>query len=346
MTIPRSFGESAETRARAHAAEFAGPSASVEPLTGDASDRRYFRVRGARGRVVLAVHAVAFDPASLSTIDATRLFTAAGLPVPAILDVDPARGVLRLEDLGDVRLQDALATADPARRLAWYREAVGLAVAVQHASALATRGGYQAGRLAFDTEKLGFEVRFFLEHYVAGMRRGVLPADLEREFRAELDRLVAWLASRPRVLTHRDYHARNLMVVRRKHARGPADDLALAIIDHQDARMGPVTYDLASLVYDPYVALSPAEVEACLEAFVASADDPGAARRVVAEELPRMALQRLLKAVGTYAYQTAVRGTDVYRPYIAPALARAHAAALRADEFPATARAVARLAAS
>lgn len=342
MTVVTSFRESAEARARAHAVEYAGPSAAVDALTGDASDRRYFRVRGQQGSVVLAVHATPFDPERLSTVDATRLFSAAGLPVPAILSVDRERGVLRLEDLGDLRLQDALATAEPARRRGWYREAVGLVLAIQRASGLATRGGHQAGRLAFDADKLGLEMAFFLEHYVNGMRRGVLPADLEAELRAELDRLVRWLAARPRVLTHRDYHARNLMVVPRKRPGGGAAG-SLAIIDHQDARMGPVTYDLASLVYDPYVDLAPAEVDACLDAFVAGADDAYAARRAVAEELPRMAVQRLLKAIGTYGYQTAVRGTDVYRPYIAPALARAHAAALRADGFPATARAAARL---
>lgn len=107
--------------------------------------------------------------------------------------------------------------------------------------------------------------------------------------------------------------------------------------------MGPVTYDLASLVYDPYVVLAPDEVEACLDAFAAASDDPEEARRALTEELPRMALQRLLKAVGTYGYQTSVRGTDVYRPYIAPALTRARAAAERLDDFPATVEAVARL---
>ncbi|HEX7127052.1 MAG TPA: phosphotransferase [Thermodesulfobacteriota bacterium] len=333
MSAPGPFVERAETRARAHALEYAGASATVEALTGDASDRRYFRVRGPSGSVVLAVHATPFDPERLPTIDATRLFRAAGLPVPDVLAVDAGRGILRLEDLGDVRLQDALTTAAPAERRAWYREAIGLLLAIQRASPLAVRGGHQAGRLAFDVEKLGFEMGFFLEHYVNGLARGVLPDRLEADLRADLDRLVRWLAKRPRVLTHRDYHARNLMVVGR----------TLAIIDHQDARMGPVTYDLASLVYDPYVDLDPAEVDACLEAFVAGADDAEAARRAIADELPRMALQRLLKAVGTYGYQTTVRGIDVYRPYIAPALARAHAAALRAEGFPAAARAVALL---
>jgi aminoglycoside/choline kinase family phosphotransferase len=105
--------------------------------------------------------------------------------------------------------------------------------------------------------------------------------------------------------------------------------------------MGPVTYDLASLVYDPYVELAEGEVAVCLAAFAEGAADPAAAREALDAELPRMALQRLLKAVGTYAYQTRVRGSSVYRPYIAPALARARAVAGRAGGFPATLDAVA-----
>lgn len=345
MSTPAPFAEPADARARAHAAASLGPQAVVTPLSGDASDRRYVRVvvpaDSAPGAPearswVLAVHAAPFDPATLNTIDATRLFRAAGLPVPAIVEVDAARGVLRLEDLGDVRLQDALAGGAPSERLAWYRAAVELIHRVHRATDLARSGGYQAGRLAFDVEKLGFEMAFFFTHYVEGLRGQPLPPSLAAAFRAELDGLVAWLAARPRLLAHRDYHARNLMVVPGKEAR-------LAIVDHQDARLGPVTYDLASLVYDPYVELTPAEVSACLEAFVDGAADRAAARAALAEELDRMALERLLKAVGTYGYQTRVRGTPVYLPYFVPALARARSAARRAGGFPATVEAVALL---
>jgi aminoglycoside/choline kinase family phosphotransferase len=392
VSTPAPFAEPSDARARAHVAASLGEQAVVTPLSGDASDRRYFRVRipaggaaEARRRAprswVLAVHAAPFDPATLNTIDATRLFRAAGLPVPAIVEVDAARGVLRLEDLGDVRLQDALAGAPPARRLAWYREAVALIHGIHRATDLARSGGYQAGRLAFDVEKLGFEMGFFFTHYVEGLRGQSLPPPLAAAFRAELDGLVAWLAARPRVLAHRDYHARNLMVLspadkRRPPLSGghpgsagperggaggmrgasalklgsalaperpPADDARLVMVDHQDARLGPVTYDLASLVYDPYVELTPAEVSTCLEAFVDGAADRAAARAALAEELDRMALERLLKAVGTYGYQTQVRGTQVYLPYFVPALARAHSAARRAGGFPATVEAVALL---
>ncbi len=332
------FTEPPDARAEAYAAASFGPETVVVPVSGDASDRRYFRARVPRGEPpswILAVHAAPFDPATLNTVDATRLFAAAGLPVPAIAAVDAGRGVLQLEDLGDLRLQDALRDAPPAARLAWYREAVGLIHGVQRATGLARAGGHQAARLAFDVEKLGFEMDFFLTHYVDRLRGGPLPGSLAAAFRAELTGLAAWLAARPRALAHRDYHARNLMI---RPGTG-----RLAIIDHQDARMGPVTYDLASLVYDPYVELTPAEVDACLEAFVEGADDRAGARAALEVELDRMALQRLLKAVGTYGYQTATRGTRVYLPYIAPALARALAAARRAGGFPATAEAVARL---
>ncbi len=88
-------------------------------------------------------------------------------------------------------------------------------------------------QLAFDEKKLFEELEFFERHFLAGFRGAVLTSEdreaLETEFRA----IARELSNRPRVLCHRDYHSRNLMVL----------DGELAVIDFQDARMGPMTYD-------------------------------------------------------------------------------------------------------
>ena len=112
-------------------------------------------------------------------------------------------------------------------------------------------------QLAFDVEKLGFELHFFRTHFVEGHRGYALPAELSTALDEECAAVIGALASEPRVLCHRDYHSRNLMV---QHGR-------LCVIDFQDARLGPDTYDLVSLLRDAYVDLTETEVDALIARF-------------------------------------------------------------------------------
>ena len=94
------------------------------------------------------------------------------------------------------------------------------------------------------------------------------------------------------------------------------------IIDYQDARMGPASYDLASLLCDPYVALSEPVREEMTELFIESKAKSQVALDSVEwfrAELHLMTVQRMLKAIGTYAYQAAVIKNDDYIGYIEPA---------------------------
>jgi aminoglycoside/choline kinase family phosphotransferase len=116
--------------------------------------------------------------------------------------------------------------------------------------------------------------------------------------------MTAELAAEPRVLCHRDYHSRNLML----------HDGSLYIIDFQDARMGPDTYDLASLLRDSYVDISDRDLEELIAYFLALkglADATEFRRR-----FDLMSLQRNLKALGTFGYQTTTRRNPVYIQYI------------------------------
>ena len=111
-------------------------------------------------------------------------------------------------------------------------------------------------------------------------------------------------SAEPRVLCHRDYHSRNLML----------NDGQLYMIDFQDARMGPDTYDLVSLLRDSYVDLTDQTVEDLIAYFLAlkgTPEDPDFRRRFNV-----MALQRNLKALGTFGYQTTARRNPVYIQYI------------------------------
>jgi aminoglycoside/choline kinase family phosphotransferase len=281
----------------------------VGPLSGDASTRRYFRVRAGAGTSVLALYPEPFQVESLSFAVVHRLLAGWDLAVPAILDSDGELGVVLLEDLGDATLQNALAGATESATIDFYREAIDDLVRMQREAARAPQRS-DCFQIAFDIEKLSWELHYFLKHFLEGLRG----ADLSAEDRAVLaegfHRLSEEIASWPRVLCHRDFHSRNLMPHRGR----------LCWIDFQDARMGPVTYDLASLLRDSYVDLAEEFVADRVEEFRQKAL-PGEAREAYARRFELTSIQRNLKALGTFGYMATVRKNMVYLPYIPRTLA-------------------------
>lgn len=276
----------------------------VVPLTGDASDRRYYRLISPAGTtMVAAAYPDAFDE-SLPFLNVTRLLAAMPVPVPEIVDEAPDLGLLLLEDLGDVTLQAHLGTS-PEAHSRLYREAVQLIATLQRRGQELASPQYLPYGVAFDIDKLTWEMEFFLKHFVSGYKGAALSDDARAAIRRELTWIVERLAAERRVLCHRDYHSRNLML----HGG------RLYLIDYQDARMGPDTYDLVSLLRDSYVDLSEPMVDWLIAYFLAltgRADEEQAFR----EQFDLMALQRNLKALGTFGYQTIAKQNPVYIQYM------------------------------
>ena len=278
----------------------------VVPLTGDASDRRYYRVLLKNSKpIVLALHQGPIDYAAMPFVAIAKLLAEVPLPVPKILHHSDPLGVLGLEDLGDVTLQAHLGAATAAEHAELYRQAVGLIARMQQRGDALRSDAYPPYRVAFDVEKLSWELEFFVKHYLLAFK-GAAPSDAERDaLRVEWSAIVEELSSERRVLCHRDYHSRNLML----------HDGSLYIIDFQDARMGPDTYDLASLLRDSYVDLTAQQVDELIAFFLAlngqSTHDEEFRRR-----FDLMALQRNLKALGTFGYMTTSRNNTVYIQYI------------------------------
>jgi aminoglycoside/choline kinase family phosphotransferase len=284
----------------------AGRRARAVPLTGDASDRKYFRLLVPdTGPTVLAVYSAPFDYATLSFVNVAELLMRMPVPIPAIVGHQDDLGILALEDLGDVTLQAHLGAAPIADHAKLYREAVSLIATVQKRGQELASPGYQPYRVAFDVEKLTWEMDFFIKHFVEAYRGAQIPAGDRTALRAELGVIVEELAAEPRVLCHRDYHSRNLMLHNGR----------LYMIDFQDARMGPDTYDLVSLLRDSYVDLDEREVEELVAYFLAL-KGAQAGEREFRTRFDLMALQRNLKALGTFGYQTTARRNPVYIQYI------------------------------
>ncbi len=281
---------------------------TVMPLTGDASDRRYFRVLLKDEQpVVLALHQGSIEFERMPFVAIARLLRQIPVPVPAILHHSNELGVLGLEDLGDVTLQAHLGATTPAEHAALYRQAVSFIAHMQQRGEELRSPEYPPYQIAFDVEKLTWELEFFVKHYLLAYKGASLSEARREALRGEWSAVVEELAGEPRVLCHRDYHSRNLMW----HGG------SLYIIDFQDARMGPDTYDLASLLRDAYVDLAAPQVDELIAFFLAlkglrHAEDQAEFRR----RFDLMALQRNLKALGTFGYMTTGRNNTVYIQYI------------------------------
>jgi N-acetylmuramate 1-kinase len=288
--------------------DLAAPGARVVPLTGDASDRTYFRIIQADGAsLVLALHAGAIDFATLPFVNVAKLLRRIPLPVPEVIGHSDQLGVLALQDLGDVTLQAHLGAASPADHAALYRQAVSLIEQLQRRGAELTSDRYVPYGIAFDADKLRWELDFFVKHFLEGYRGGRVPAATRTVLTDEWSAIVEELAAEPRVLCHRDYHSRNLMLCEGR----------LYIIDFQDARMGPDTYDLVSLLRDSYMDVTDRDLDDLIAYFLAL---KGRSARTEVDEFRRrfdlMALHRNLKALGTFGYQTITRRNPVYIQYM------------------------------
>jgi aminoglycoside/choline kinase family phosphotransferase len=239
-------------------------------LPGEASARRYARLSGLQ-RYDLATAVVMLFPRGTPPAEvervarATELLGASGTPVPALHDRDARAGWILQEDLGDVTLAAALPDAAHEDVARWYADALSLLLPIARLGRLPT-----SPQPPLDAVRLRRELELFA---AAALRLDEPPGKwLEADLRA----LVDACAALPLVLCHRDYHARNLML----HAG------RLRVIDHQDALPGPEPYDRVSLAYDPYVGLPDAQRDAL------AGEAPGTAA---------VAVQRLCKAIGTYA---------------------------------------------
>ena len=307
--------------------------AEIVPLVGDASSRSYYRVRVPHtasshlfpASVVVMAYPDEIAPGKeLPFLNVHRYLRLAGIPVPDVLHHKPESRLLFLEDAGDTMLEDAVKKHGTTACLPMYEQCIEVLVRIQADGTRTLDGSAIPARLAFDMAKFGEEIDFFFEQAVrkyGGIRlSGSEERAIEDLFIPFLERTV----SLPRVLTHRDYHSRNVMVLADTPAK--PEKPGLRVLDYQDARMGSVFYDLASLLRDSYVTLAEEEEDhlkyvwrhLAHKELLRAAGDPGA----FTELLDAAALQRNVKAIGTFGNQAHTRGKKLYLHFIPPTVAR------------------------
>ena len=212
-------------------------SAAQTALAGDASFRRYWRLTdGARRAVLMDAPPDKLDIRPFMAIDAH--LRGMGSSAPEILAANPATGLALLEDLGDATLAQRLEAGDDPDRI--------FGLAIDWMIDLHRRGAaaIPAGLPAYDDARLLEEVERFLFWYVPAVRGTPVDADAQQHFEAIWCALLPKARTVPDTMVHRDFFIENLLLLPRPGLT------ALGLLDFQDAVVGPITYDLASLLED------------------------------------------------------------------------------------------------
>jgi len=300
-----------------------------EVLTPDASTREYYRLKWNNQPAIACVYGEKFKAAEHSYLDVTALFLTGNLPVAEVYEFDENLGIVVQEDFGDTILRDFLHESDNETCDESLNQAISLIARIQSITPTAFERNSIASRLKFDEEKLGWELNFFKTHYFETFRQTKLSAEENETLTAEFAEIAAELEARAAVLCHRDFHAANLMLDRENQLR---------IIDHQDARIGAASYDLVSLLLDRITDI-PEDVWLAEKKrlFLAEREKLGLEkidRENFDDEFQMQTVQRCLKAVGTFSFQSVNRGKTYFIPYIQPMLKIVLQAARRLEKFP------------
>jgi N-acetylmuramate 1-kinase len=274
------------------------------PLKGDAGNRQYMRVDHRQlGTAVIVLYA-AQDPSKSDDAyfdyRALQAYLDPVVRVATIIQYDDEDRSMLLEDLGDVTLEQRMSLR-PDEEIRWAEE-VGEQLATW--LGLLTEGAPPRAFFMlrkFDQDKFAFEWDYCRDNFFRDFLQKETPRWLDRM----MEDVHTSLEPRARFLAHRDFHVRNLMV----HGD------RLVTMDFQDARKGAATYDLASILFDGYWDWSEEAGNLMLDRV---REELGWSETLLWEELNLSAIQRNLKALGTFGHQLIHRK----RAHFAPAIPR------------------------
>ncbi len=289
--------------------ELGGDSCEVEVILKGASDRHFYRLNWQSGRapMILMLYTLARRD-NPRFVPATRRLEKLGVHVPHVLAFDAQRLCVWLEDLGRTDLQ-SFHDQPWQRRLPLYeatlREAAKFHGVGEPSLLQADIDEMEPG---FDEALYEWEQRYFLDHFIGG-HLGRQGSDAPyAAAHAALRQLRHRLARLPRCLVHRDFQSQNVLI------RGEEAWL----VDYQGLRLGLAEYDLASLLYDPYVKLTRPERTCLLRYYV---EHRGLDFDEVREVFHLCAAQRLMQALGAYANLSRNLGKPHYLQHIPAAVA-------------------------
>ena len=214
-------------------------------VAGDASFRRYFRVRvNGESRILMDAPPPGEDVSPF--VDIARRLRSAGLYAPEILHADTANGYLLLEDLGDDLYRDLLKSNNADSLFPALFDILKTFALVADTTNLPD----------FDVRKLRRDMDLFPEWYLLKHRKITKPAQLDSIWDEFCTQIIKAAQDQPQCFVHRDFHSCNLL---------KTSDNKVGIIDFQDAVKGPVSYDFISLIWDRYIAWPRSQIEKWME---------------------------------------------------------------------------------
>ena len=282
----------------------------ITPIEKGGSDRKFYRVRCSAEQTLVLVKYNLEREENRHYVQIAQFLASHGIRVPKIYFHDRSEGLIWIEDLGEADLWSYRDEIWLVRR-AFYESALEEIAKLHGVSeAQASKIGHELPA-EFNAALYMWEQHYFFENCLGryfGLDGRKLRALVQLP---ALSNIAEHLASLPRVLVHRDFQSQNI-VIRNGQAH---------LIDFQGMRLGLAEYDLASLLYDPYVKLSSNECEELLvhyRAIAAANNRP--VRAQFDETLRRCALQRLMQALGAYSFLGLVKGHKHFLQHIPKAV--------------------------
>lgn len=297
----------------------------VYQLAGDASNRRYYRVvRDNQSWVLMRWEP--FDPNNYPFLSVLNHFAKHGIKVPEVKKMSPEMGLVLLEDLGDLTLERKFwESQSKDQSIPFYKQAVDEILKI-HFPATLDKTDCTAFKIKFDTEKFLWEMKYGQDNLLAGVCKFQFSEKANKELTQVFTEICQKLDQEPKFIAHRDYHSRNLMI--------KFDDMR--VIDFQDARLGPVQYDLVSLFRDSYVDI-PEDMAQTLMDYYLERAKPFLAKDFSQDHFDEIyevqTIQRCFKACGSFSSFYHQRQDTRYLKYISHTLKRVMKSLIEFPEY-------------
>jgi aminoglycoside/choline kinase family phosphotransferase len=290
---------------------FARQNICVKPLEKGGSDRCFYRVAvGDHASLILAKYGTQREE-NRHYVEIAQFLAQLGVRVPEVYFHDEGEGLIWMEDLGDADLW-SYREAPWAVRQPLYRDALEQVLTLHMSAHLAHNGESPKLQAEFNAELYRWEQGYFLENCLERYFHVGADSVKDEATAHRLNEVAERLAGLPRCLVHRDFQSQNIVI----------KDGRACFIDFQGMRPGLPQYDLASLLYDPYVTLAAAERTALLEHYLEGARNAGAEMAPdFFEVFDLCAMQRLMQALGAYGFLGLVKQRTHFLAHIAPAIA-------------------------
>ncbi len=308
-------------RTRERFPAFAVEDFEVRALEKGGSERKFYRIRCGEDRSMIVVKYSGQKEENRHYVDIAQFLAGAGVSVPRIHFHDAAEGLIWMQDLGEDDLW-TFRQAPWEQRRPFYESTL-LEVAKLHSAATRRlEGSHLSLEREFGEQLYLWEQNYFFENCLRA-HFGLDEATVQRYASLPaLQNIAMGLSSRPRVLVHRDFQSQNVMI----------RDGAAWLIDFQGMRPGLAQYDVASLLYDPYVELAGGERAALLEHYKRVARRAG--MEIAADfdvVFYQCALQRLMQALGAYGFLGIQKGRADFLAHIPAARRSLREVAARVD---------------